>query len=61
MSEQAFRIAADILGKLSAMRELTQEFFGLDDAAGSFVGKGQCSYLLLQSTRELVLISPHKH
>jgi len=48
--KQAFRIAADILGQFSVARELSQEFFGLDDAAGSFAGKGQCGYLLIQST-----------
>ncbi|MNE74797.1 hypothetical protein D3C80_1709020 [compost metagenome] len=48
--EQAFRIAADILRQLSATGELSQERFGLDDAAGSFVRKGQCGYLLIQST-----------
>ncbi|KIL04481.1 hypothetical protein QX25_10470 [Stutzerimonas stutzeri] len=48
--EQAFRIAADILRQLSVTGELSQELFGLDDAAGSFVRKGQCGYLLIQST-----------
>ena len=50
MPEQAFRIAADILRQLSVTGELSQELFGLDDAAGSFVRKGQCGYLLIQST-----------
>ncbi|KES24947.1 hypothetical protein FG99_07165 [Pseudomonas sp. AAC] len=48
--KQAFRIAADILGQFRVARELSQERFGLDDAAGSFVRKGQCGYLLIQST-----------
>ncbi|OFR13820.1 hypothetical protein HMPREF2906_08880 [Pseudomonas sp. HMSC065H02] len=45
--EQALRIAADILRQLSVTGELSQELFGLDDAAGSFVRKGQCGYLLI--------------
>lgn len=48
--KQAFRIAADILGQFRVARELSQELFGFDDTAGSFAGKGQCGYLLIQST-----------
>lgn len=41
-------MAPDFLWQFSAASEFSQELFGFDDTAGSFVRKGQFCHLLIQ-------------